>query len=74
MIRAGRFVLLLSICLFTVCASGQTGAAAPVSPSANQVVSAQSFDVKAAVDAYLAKMPPAADFAERQSDEALRAG
>jgi len=40
-------------------ASGQTGAtgAAPVPPPANQVVAAQSFDVNAAVDAYLAKMP-----------------
>ena len=57
MVRAGRFLLLLSVCLFTVGASGQT--AAPVSPQANQVASAQSFDVKAAVDAYLAKMPPA---------------
>ena len=61
MIRAGRFFLLLSICLFTVGASGQTSVAgaASVSPSANQVAAAQSFDVKAAVDAYLAKMPPA---------------
>jgi len=61
MIQAGRFLLLLSICLFTVGASGQTGAtgAAPVPPPANQVVAAQSFDVNAAVNAYLAKMPPA---------------
>jgi len=57
MVRAGRFLLLLCIGLFAVGASGQT--AAPVPPPANQVVAAQSFDVNAAVNAYLAKMPPA---------------
>ena len=61
MIRPGWSLLFLSIYLVTVGASGQTSTvtAAPVSPPANQAAAAQSFDVKAAVDAYLAKMPPA---------------
>jgi STE24 endopeptidase len=61
MIRTGRIVLLLSICLFTLGAFGQTSgaAAAPVSSPSNHSSAAHSFDIKAAVDAYLAKMPPA---------------
>ena len=62
MIRVGWSLLLfLSICLFTMSTSGQTSTVgvAPVSSPTNQAAAAQSFDVKAAVDAYLAKMPAA---------------
>ena len=52
MSRAGRFVL-LAILLFPDAVSGQT-----VPPPANQAI-AEAFDVRAAVEAYLAKMPPA---------------
>lgn len=58
MIRVGRFVLLTVLTCISFAAgqtSGQGSTPAPV--SANQP--AVSFDVKAAVDAYLAKMPPA---------------
>ena len=58
MVRACQFVV-LTILLFSVLASGQ--ASAPSAPSsalpANQA--GPAFDVRAAVDAYLAKMPPA---------------
>jgi STE24 endopeptidase len=56
MLRAGRFILPLILLVTSLVA--QTGGTslqpAPVSPA-----SAQSFDIKAAVDTYLAKMPPA---------------
>ena len=55
MSRAGRFVL-LAILLFPNVVSGQTST--PVPPPANQAI-AEAFDVRAAVEAYLAKMPPA---------------
>ncbi|MGD1076988.1 MAG: M48 family metallopeptidase [Candidatus Sulfotelmatobacter sp.] len=56
MLHAARFVL--PIVLFvTVLVSGQTGNSS-ASPSANVPV-AQPFDINAAVNAYLAKMPPA---------------
>ena len=57
MLRAGRSVLLI-ILLFTVLLSAQTAtpAASSAPPATNQ---AAAFDVRAAVDAYLAKMPPA---------------
>ena len=55
MSRAGRFVL-LAILLFANAVPGQTNT--PVPPPANQAI-AEAFDVKAAVEAYLAKMPPA---------------
>lgn len=60
MARADRFVL-LSMLLLTLLASGQTSApgASSVPPHADQPAVAQAFDVRAAVDAYLAKMPPA---------------
>jgi STE24 endopeptidase len=60
MVRADRFVLGILL-LFAVSAFGQTSAAAaaPVSPSPNQAAAAQPLDIKAAVDAYLAKMPAA---------------
>ena len=59
MVRAARFVL-LTILVFTVFVSGQatTSGASSVLPRANQAV-ATAFDVSAAVDAYLSKMPPA---------------
>jgi STE24 endopeptidase len=59
MVRAGRFVLLTI--LFTGVASLNAGAAgAPPAPSpVVQSAAAPAFDVKTAVDAYLAKMPPA---------------
>jgi len=58
MARAGR-LLVLTILLFSVLASGQTSApgAPSTPPTANQT--GPAFDVRAAVDAYLAKMPPA---------------
>ena len=55
MSRVGRFVL-LTILLFANVVSGQTST--PVPPPANQSI-AEAFDVRAAVEAYLAKMPPA---------------
>jgi STE24 endopeptidase len=60
MVRAGRLVL-LTILLFTVFASKQisTPGAPSVPPPANQAGVAHAFDVSTAVDAYLAKMPPA---------------
>ncbi|MGA7752051.1 MAG: M48 family metallopeptidase [Candidatus Sulfotelmatobacter sp.] len=55
--RATRFILLV-ILLLTVAASAQTStSAAP--PAGNPTAMAQPFDVNAAVEAYLAKMPPA---------------
>ncbi len=55
--RATRFILLV-ILLVTVAASAQTStSAAP--PAGNPTAMAQPFDVNAAVEAYLAKMPPA---------------
>jgi STE24 endopeptidase len=55
--RATRFIPLV-ILLLTVAASAQTStSAAP--PAGNPTAMAQPFDVNAAVEAYLAKMPPA---------------
>jgi len=56
MIRAARMVLPI-VLLLAAFASGQTGSPS-VAPSSNSGAT-QSFDVKAAVDAYLAKMPAA---------------
>jgi len=60
MIRAFRF-LLPAVLLFCVLASAQTTSSAPsaAAPSANSAGVTQPFDVNAAVNAYLAKMPPA---------------
>ncbi len=60
MVRAARSIL-LTILLCTVFASAQTSSpvAPSVSPSSNQAAAAQPLDIKAAVDAYLAKMPAA---------------
>lgn len=60
MVRAGLFVL-LSILLSTVSASGQksTPGAPSVPPPGDHGAVDHAFDVPAAVDAYLAKMPPA---------------
>lgn len=59
MLRAAGCVLFV-IVFFSVVAAAQTNSA-PVqaAPSAAGPASAPSFDIKAAVDAYLAKMPPA---------------
>jgi len=61
MIRADRFILSILLLLFAVSAFGQSSAAAaaPVSPTPNQAGAAQRLDIRAAVDAYLAKMPAA---------------
>ncbi len=60
MVRARRFAL-LTIVLFMLTASGQTSAhcASSVPPRADQAAAAPAFDVRTAVNAYLAEMPPA---------------
>ena len=60
MVRACQCVV-LTILLFSVLASGQSSApgAASTGVPANQAAAGPAFDVRAAVDAYLAKMPPA---------------
>ena len=60
MIAPHRFVL-PAILLFSISAFAQTSApnAPSLPPPANQTAAAPAFDVNAAVDAYLAKMPPA---------------
>jgi len=59
MVRATRLALAV-VLLFSLPAASQTGSAS-VQPAQSTASSApaQSIDVKAAVDAYLAKMPPA---------------
>jgi STE24 endopeptidase len=63
MMRAARFIfpvcLLLSILVFGIVAFGQNSAPVPATSSSAAAPSAPAFDVKAAVDTYLAKMPPA---------------
>ena len=55
-----RFVLLSILLLAPGFGAGRTAAAsASVSASENPAARASAFDPKAAVDAYLAKMPPA---------------
>ncbi len=58
MVRAGQLVV-LTILLFSVLAYGQTSTASPPSTAAATNQTGPAFDVRAAVDAYLAKMPPA---------------
>ena len=60
MVRGWQFVV-LTILLFSVLAFGQTIApgASPTAVPANQSAAGPAFDVRAAVDAYLGKMPPA---------------
>ena len=60
MARAAQFILPL-VLLFSVFVSGQTSApsVSPVPTDQNRAASAPAFDVNAAVNAYLAKMPPA---------------
>lgn len=56
--RAGRLVILLTL-FFSILAGARTSdGAAPAVQSAASSPAAQSFDIKAAADAYLAKMPP----------------
>ena len=62
MVRATRFVIphFLLLTILAYFATAQTRvAAASVQPPASRSAQAQSFDVNAAVEAYLAKMPPA---------------
>ena len=62
MVRAARFVVpTILLLLITVFALGQTGSpVAPATPPPTKLAQeAPSFDVNGAVDAYLAKMPPA---------------
>jgi STE24 endopeptidase len=60
MVRVVRRIV-LPVLLFAVSAFGQTNApsAPPLPPSASHAAVTQAADVDAAVDAYLAKMPPA---------------
>src|ERR1039458_4807785 len=60
MTGACRFVL-LAVLMFADVAPGQTGLPGALSAPvpANRAAVAAAFDVRAAVDAYLAKMPPA---------------
>jgi STE24 endopeptidase len=60
MIRACRFILLTAL-LFPVLAFGQTSKpdVSSVPPPTIQTAASPAFDVNAAVEAYLAKMPPA---------------
>jgi STE24 endopeptidase len=59
MLRAARLILPL-ILLSSLIAGAQSASESPqTSPTASNSTSGQSFDIKAAVDAYLAKMPPA---------------
>ena len=57
----GRQLVVLTILLFSVLAYGQTGAPSAPSTAApvGQAAAGTAFDVRAAVDTYLAKMPPA---------------
>jgi STE24 endopeptidase len=59
--RRSAYLAVLTILLLYAFAAGQTSpAAAPsVTPLAGQTAAGPAFDVRAAVDAYLAKMPPA---------------
>jgi len=60
MLRAGGFILLLIILVPALPASGQAIApTASASPAAAQSAASPAFDVNAAVEAYLAKMPAA---------------
>jgi len=58
MVRAS-WLILLAILLFEVVASAQTSAPGAASVPPNQTAAPHPFDIRAAVDAYLAKMPPA---------------
>jgi Zn-dependent protease with chaperone function len=60
MVRTSQLVV-LAILLCSVLVFGQTSApeATPIPPDANQSVTGPAFDVNAAIDKYLAKMPPA---------------
>ena len=58
MVRAGRFFLLV-ILLSAAVAPAQTSAPGAASVPPNQAAVTHPFDIQAAVDAYLAKMPPA---------------
>jgi STE24 endopeptidase len=74
MVRTVRFVIpgvLLFALMFATMASAQNSPAAAATPSAVNGVSAKLFDINAAVEAYLAKMPPAR---RAQSDAYFKGG
>lgn len=54
----GQFVLLFTVLTAIVSAQSAGGNPAPTPPVADRHATSESFDVNAAVDAYLAKMPP----------------
>jgi STE24 endopeptidase len=58
--RARQFIA-LTVVLFSLAATAQTSAPVPAAapPAASRAVAGPAFDVNAAVEAYLAKMPPA---------------
>lgn len=56
--RVGRFIFPLLLLISSLATAAQTGGAL-VQPAQSSPNSPQSFDIKNAVDAYLAKMPPA---------------
>src|SRR5271169_6734760 len=59
MVRTVRLVVPAILLLLAVFACGQTGSPAPVTQPTTKPAAASAFDVNAAVEAYLAKMPPA---------------
>jgi STE24 endopeptidase len=62
MVNAVRFVvagILLFGLMFATMATAQNSMTAPAAPAAANGASAKPFDINAAVEAYLAKMPPA---------------
>lgn len=61
MLRTLRFFLLaLWMCsVFACCGNAQVAGSSATAPPSSPATSGPAFDVKAAVDAYLAKMPPA---------------
>jgi STE24 endopeptidase len=54
----GQFVLLSAVLAAIASAQSAGGNPAPMPPAADRHATSESFDVNAAVDAYLAKMPP----------------
>ena len=54
-----QFVLLCTVLTAIATAQSAGGNPAPTPPVADRHATSESFDVNAAVDAYLAKMPPA---------------
>jgi STE24 endopeptidase len=61
MVRAARFIVphLLLLTILACLVSAQTGGPVPSVPPPSRGATAQPFDINAAVETYLAKMPPA---------------